>query len=175
MHFNLLKVPLGLDVFLLTIIFATLGIWILATLSIYLFIRRSERGDPERKGPGIIAVTSALLGLPVALVLGGILFALAGSVQVVDWLFDLGLSPRRLGMFTIAVLGYLFTVDSLIELFLKSVMGKVLTGMGWIVLYTGARSLRNRPALRRGRSDCFTGGGRVSSDTACDGNSVQSA
>ncbi|MCW1927295.1 hypothetical protein [Bhargavaea beijingensis] len=119
----------------MNIIFAALGIWVIASLSIYSFIRRSERRDPEGKGPGIIAVTSALLALPVAAVMGGILFALAGSVQVVGWLFDLELSPGKVGIFAIAVLVYLFSADSLIELFLKSVMGKSAAGK-WVLLFT---------------------------------------
>lgn len=121
----------------MNIIFATLGIWIIATLSIFAFIRRSERQEPEgeRKGPGIIAVTSVLLALPVAAMMGGILFALAGSVQVVGWLFDLEMSPARVGVFVIAVLVYLFTIDSLIELFLKSVMGKSMMGK-LVLLFT---------------------------------------
>ena len=121
----------------MNIIFATLGIWIIATLSIFAFIRRSERQEPEGegKGPGIIAITSVLLALPVAAMMGGILFALAGSVQVVGWLFDLEMSPGKVGIFVIGVLVYLFTVDSLIELFLKSVMGKSVM-VKWVLLFT---------------------------------------
>lgn len=119
----------------MNIIFATLGIWIIATLSIYAFIRRSERQDPQGKGPGIIAITSALLALPVAAMMGGILFALAGSVQVVGWLFDLEISSGKVGIFVIAVLVYLFSIDSLVEIFLKSVMGKSVTGK-LVLLFT---------------------------------------
>jgi hypothetical protein len=121
----------------MNIIFATLGIWIIATLSIFAFIRRSERQEPggTGKGAGIIAITSVLLALPVAAMMGGILFALAGSVQVVGWLFDLEMSPGKVGIFVIAVLVYLFTIDSLIELFLKSVMGKSVTGK-LVLLFT---------------------------------------
>ncbi|SEI84864.1 hypothetical protein SAMN04488127_0610 [Bhargavaea ginsengi] len=119
----------------MNIIFATLGIWIIATLSIFAFIRRSERQDPQGKGPGIIAITSALLALPVAAMMGGILFALAGSVQVVGWLFDLEISSGKVGIFVIAVLVYLFSIDSLVEIFLKSVMGKSVTGK-LVLLFT---------------------------------------
>ncbi|KZE38705.1 hypothetical protein AV656_07320 [Bhargavaea cecembensis] len=121
----------------MNIIFATLGIWIIATLAIFSFIRGSERQEPEGqgKGAGIIAITSVLLALPVAGMMGGILFALAGSVQVVGWLFNLEMSPGKVGVFVIAVLVYLFTIDSLVELFLKSVMGKSLTGK-LVLLFT---------------------------------------
>ncbi|MGM9920376.1 MAG: hypothetical protein ACI33O_03965, partial [Bhargavaea sp.] len=59
----------------------------------------------------------------------------AGSVQVVGWLFDLEMSPGKVGIFVIAVLVYLFSIDSLVELFLKSVMGKSVTGK-LVLLFT---------------------------------------
>ncbi|MBD1221982.1 hypothetical protein MST22_04810 [Virgibacillus halodenitrificans] len=101
-------------------------LYIVTFLLMFIFIYRSNRQETGEENMGLIMVTmvSALLALAPTVLFAIILFALVGSANVVDTMFSLHVDITDIIFFSIGVLIYLFTIDSIIEAIVKYLVGK---------------------------------------------------
>ncbi|AIF42871.1 hypothetical protein X953_06280 [Virgibacillus sp. SK37] len=95
-------------------------------LLMFIFIYRSNKNETGEEHMGLVMVTvvSALLALAPTALFAIILFALVGSANVVDRVFSLHVNITDIIFFSIGVLVYLFTIDSIIEAIVKYLVGK---------------------------------------------------
>src|SRR5699024_312240 len=67
---------------------------------------------------------SSMLSLAITVVFALILFSILGVTNFINMSFSLDIGMKSLMILTIAFLVYLFTVDSLIEVIIKVIVGK---------------------------------------------------
>lgn len=72
---------------------------------------------------GVCFIVTLLALLPTATI-AFIIFVLLGSTNVVNMLFSLQIGVNEIIIFVIGLLVYLFSLDSLIELIVKQIVGK---------------------------------------------------
>ncbi|MBS3680716.1 hypothetical protein KGF86_10855 [Ornithinibacillus massiliensis] len=108
-------------------IFVTLAVvYSISLVLILAFVYKSNQKEPEEEKMSIWMVwfVSVLLALTPTVAIAIILLTILGSANVVDMLFSLQLSMNQLIMLTIFILIYLFTIDSIIEIVVKYIVGK---------------------------------------------------
>lgn len=91
---------------------------------IFTFIYRENKKESpaEKMGLGGTILVASLLSLPILILMGGVLFLLLGSANTVNWVFSLNISTGTLVGFVFALLIYLFTIDSVIGLFIDIIV-----------------------------------------------------
>jgi len=101
-------------------------VFIMAFLFIFLIVYRGNKEEKieEQMNGLLITFVSFMLALLPTIVIAVILFALLGSANVVNELFSLEISLNKLMMLSIAFLLYLFTVDFIVEVIVKYMIGK---------------------------------------------------
>lgn len=108
-------------------IFVTLAVvYSISLVLILAFVYKSNQKEPEEEKMSIWMVwfVSVLLALMPAIAIAILLLTILGSANVVDMLFSLQLSTNQLIMLTIFILIYLFTIDSIVEIVVKYIVGK---------------------------------------------------
>lgn len=101
-------------------------VFIISFLLIFTFIYKDNKKEPVEKRGNLflVIVTAFLLALAPTVVFALFLFVILGSSSVVNMLFSLHISTKLLILLSVFLLIYLFTVDSIIEIILKHILGK---------------------------------------------------
>lgn len=84
---------------------------------------KQESGE-NKMGPILIVFVVTILALLPTAAMGLVLFALIGSTNTVNMIFSLNLSMKQLIILAVSFLVYLFTIDSIIEMVVKHILGK---------------------------------------------------
>ncbi|AUJ25024.1 hypothetical protein [Virgibacillus dokdonensis] len=102
------------------------AIFILSFLlfSVWIFIAERKDVSSEKKNVFIISFVSFCLALIVTLVFGAGIFILLGSIKMTNTFFNLDLTIKQVGFIFIGYLLFLFTIDNVIELVVKAIVGK---------------------------------------------------
>lgn len=110
----------------MTIIVTLAVVYSISLVLILAFVYKSNQKEPEEEKMSIWMVwfVSLLLALTPTVAIAIILLTILGSANVVDMLFSLQLSMNQLIMLTIFILIYLFTIDSIVEIVVKYIVGK---------------------------------------------------
>lgn len=100
--------------------------FIISFLLIFTFVYRGNKQEPEKEKDGLVMVTfvSVMLALLPTVLIGIILFILLGSANTFNMIFSLDISTNQLIVLAISLLIYLFTIDSIIEIIMKYILGK---------------------------------------------------
>lgn len=103
-------------IIIFTALFLCLSIWIL----------KSEKEELKEKRARFHHVlgTALILAIVPTVILALIIFALFGSVNIVNTLFSFDISAKRLTLLTLALLIYLFTLDYLVEKSIEIIVEK---------------------------------------------------
>lgn len=91
---------------------------------VWIFIAERKEESSEKKNVFIISLVSFCLALIVTLAFGASIFLLLGSIKMTNTLFDLDLTIKQVGFIFIGYLIFLFTIDNVIELVVKVIVGK---------------------------------------------------
>ncbi|GAB2540036.1 hypothetical protein [Gracilibacillus alcaliphilus] len=93
---------------------------------VFKLVHKGNKEEPEKERINIFLVLfiTALFTLIITGVIAVFLFAVLGSTSVVNLVFSLDISTGKLFLLAIVFLIYLFTVDSLIELVIKYILGE---------------------------------------------------
>jgi hypothetical protein len=101
-------------------------IFILSFLLIFklVFRENKQESDDEKMSLWMTLFITILFSLLITVGIGLMLFVLLGTTNTVNMIFSLDLSVDELMTLAISIFVYLFTIDSVIEIILKYVMGK---------------------------------------------------
>ncbi|MFS0647162.1 hypothetical protein [Siminovitchia sp. 179-K 8D1 HS] len=108
------------------IIVSLIVVFLISFSLIFILVFKGNQKEPEQEKLNfflVILVTFLIALFPTAAI-ALILFALFGSVSAVNMLFSLHISKNELIMLAIALIVYLFTIDNLIEVIVKHIIGK---------------------------------------------------
>jgi len=106
-------------------IIITLIITFIITFSLFfLFIQKDRKKEEERDNIFIVILGTALLSLVPTAVIAFFLLALLGSTTAMNILFSLNISSNQLIILAIALLVYLFSIDSILENIVAYIIGK---------------------------------------------------
>ena len=83
-----------------------------------------EESEEEKLNFVLVILVSILLALLPTAAIGLILFVVLGSANTVNMVFSLNISLNQLIVLAISFLVYLFTVDSIVEIAVKHILGK---------------------------------------------------
>jgi len=83
-----------------------------------------EESEDEKLIFLLVILVSFLLALLPTATIGLILFVVLGSVSTVNMFFSLNISLNQLIVLAISFLVYLFTIDSIVEVVVKHILGK---------------------------------------------------
>lgn len=108
------------------IVISIMSVFMISFLLISTFVYKNNKKEPEEKRGGLllVIVTAFFLALAPTVVIALILFVLLGSVATVNMLFLLQISTKQLILISISLLVYLFSIDSMIEIAIKHILGK---------------------------------------------------
>ncbi|WP_066192144.1 MULTISPECIES: hypothetical protein [Gracilibacillus] len=91
----------------------------------FVLIYQITKQDKE-EGMSVVIVATTLLALIPTAVIALIGFVIFGSTSLINQLFSLEIPTSQLIMLAIGILVYLFTLDSIIEIFIKYIFRKPL-------------------------------------------------
>lgn len=101
-------------------------VFIISFLLVFILVYRGEK-DKVRTKKGrifpVLAIAMILALVPTVVIMLGIILLL-GSTNVINIIFSLHLSTNEIAIFAILLMIYLFTIDSIIEMILKQIVGK---------------------------------------------------
>ena len=83
-----------------------------------------EESEEEKLNFVLVILVSILLALLPTAAIGLILFIVLGSANTVNMVFSLNISLNQLIVLAISFLVYLFTVDSIVEIAVKHILGQ---------------------------------------------------
>lgn len=83
-----------------------------------------EETEEEKLNFFLVIFVSFLLALLPTAAIGLMLFVLLGSANTVNMVFSLNINLNQLIVLTISFFVYLFTIDSIIEIVVKHILGK---------------------------------------------------
>ena|SRR5699024_510374 len=83
-----------------------------------------EESENEKLNFFLVILVSFVLALLPTSAIGLILFVVLGSANTVNMVFSLNISLNQLIVLAISFLVYLFTVDSIVEIAVKHILGK---------------------------------------------------
>lgn len=98
-------------------------------ISFFLVFKLVYSGNKEETEEGklnffLVIFVSFLLALLPTAAIGLMLFVLLGSANTVNMVFSLNINLNQLIVLTISFFVYLFTIDSIIEIVVKHILGK---------------------------------------------------
>lgn len=108
------------------IILSLVVVFIITFFFIFSIVYRGNKTEAqeERMNGLLVTFVSFVLAILPTTVVAIFLFALLGSVNIVNELFSLEVDLNQLIILSIAFLFYLFTVDHIVEMIVKNVIGK---------------------------------------------------
>lgn len=108
------------------IVIALIVVFAISFLLLLKFIYSDNKKEAEAEKTTIfyVILTAFVLALAPTAVIALILFALLGSTVSVNMLFALHISTKQLILLAISLLVYLFSIDSIIEVIVKHIVGK---------------------------------------------------
>lgn len=83
-----------------------------------------EESEEEKLNFVLVILVSILLALLPTAAIGLILYVVLGSANTVNMVFSLNISLNQLIVLAISFLVYLFTVDSIVEIAVKHILGQ---------------------------------------------------
>lgn len=103
-----------------------LVIFMISFILLFLFIFKGNKQEPEEEKLNLLLVilVSFILALAPTVAMGIILFVLLGSVNIVNFTFSLHIRLNELIILAISFFAYLLTIDSIIEIIVKHILGK---------------------------------------------------
>lgn len=113
-------------------------VFIISFLLVFILVYRGEK-DKVRTKKGrifpVLAIAMILALVPTVVIMLGIILLL-GSTNVINIIFSLHLSTNEIAIFAILLMIYLFTIDSIIEMILKQIVGKNMSYFFYPPAYT---------------------------------------
>jgi len=108
------------------IFISLLVVFIISFLLLFKLVYSGNKEEPEDEKLNIFLVflVSFLLALLPTVAMGLVLFVILGSANTVNMVFSLHISLNQIIVLAIAFLVYLFTIDSIIEIMVKHIVGK---------------------------------------------------
>lgn len=108
------------------IFISLLVIFIISFLLLFklVYTGNKEESQDEKLNFFLVVLVSFLLALLPTTAIGIILFVILGSANTVNMLFSLHISLNQLVVLAISFLVYLFTIDSIVEIVVKHIVGK---------------------------------------------------
>lgn len=83
-----------------------------------------EESREEKLNFFLVILVSFLLALLPTAAIGVVLFVILGSANTVNMVFSLNISLNQLIVLAISFLVYLYTIDSIVEIVVKHILGK---------------------------------------------------
>jgi len=108
------------------IFISLLVVFIISLLLLFklVYSGNKEESQDEKLNFFLVVLVSFLLALLPTAAIGIILFVILGSANTVNMLFSLHISLNQLVVLAISFLVYLFTIDSIVEIVVKHIVGK---------------------------------------------------
>lgn len=108
------------------IFISLLVVFIISFLLLFKLVYNGNKEELEEEKLNFVLVilVSILLALFPTAAIGLILFVVLGSANTVNMVFSLNISLNQLIVLAISFLVYLFTVDSIVEIAVKHILGK---------------------------------------------------
>lgn len=108
------------------IVIALVVVFTISFMLLFKLVYSGNKQEPEDEKINLFLVifVAFLLALFPTVAIALVLFVLLGSTSAVNMAFSLNISTNQLIMFAIALLVYLFSIDSIIELIVKHILGK---------------------------------------------------
>src|SRR5690625_3738981 len=108
------------------IFISLLVIFIISFLLLFklVYTGNKEESQDEKLNFFLVVLVSFLLALLPTAAIGIILFVILGSANTVNMLFSLHISLNQLVVLAISFFVYLFTIDSIVEIVVKHIVGK---------------------------------------------------
>lgn len=108
------------------IFISLLVVFIISFYLLFKLVYKGNKEEPEEEKLNFLLVifVSFLLALLPTVAIGLALFVLLGSTDAVNILFSLNIGTNQLTVLAISFLVYYFTLDSMIEIVVKHILGK---------------------------------------------------
>lgn len=108
------------------IFISLLIVFIISFILLFKLVYSGNKEEPreEKLNSFLVILVSFLLALLPTTAIGVVLFVILGSADTVNMIFSLNISLNQLIVLAISFLVYLFTVDSIIEIVVKHILGK---------------------------------------------------
>lgn len=108
------------------IFISLLVVFIISFLLLFKLVYSGNKEEPEDEKLNffLVILVSFLLALLPTAAIGLILFVVLGSANTVNMIFSLNISLNQLIVLAISFMIYLFTIDSILEIAVKHILGK---------------------------------------------------